>query len=991
MKAVTRLLCSLGLILALTAESRGAAGIVKTIGGSYTPGYLDGNNLVSLFNQPSGLAVDIFGRLLVADFGNNAVRFITLADDVTGTFTKSNINGPIAVGVTTGGDVLVVNYNAGNVARFDRNGAFLSLFATNLANPTAIALDTSGNVYIAAQAGGIRRYSPTGSFVQSYSLSQGTPNFRGITVAPDGTLAVTDSGNEVVWKFPIVGGSAFIFAGTLSDAGFADGGVGFGKLNSPQQIATGPGGALIIADRLNHRIRAADANGVLSTLYGADPAIWEGAPPETLPGWADGSADQAELHDPVGVTANASGTVFDSEVFYGVIRQASGLSFPTNTTGGNSGPSGATRNEISLGFAGGEASSDFVGAPGQRFSTPITLTLVPGTTIYGLQFNASVAPANASAPDANYLPAFRSLLAMPDAIDPHAYNAIEPKLFIRYDPIISQQIVAVNGINTLVTVTNFVPVFSPLVITSEAGNLLGVGWLERYTRTNLYNTLLQDLIRYSAAHDYLYDGTKGKVVVGAATFRIPPNAPMTAEYQFSVGRPSAVGDGIAQDVVLETPDGTDPTNPIAATRTLKMGIRQYLVGDVVPFRWFNAGDFGDGSILANDLEEVHQLFAYGYNSPPEGSDMFDALDSCCVSADGSFNYSDPTDFQFADAATLNDIGRGDGAITLEDLYVTFRRSLDPSLVNYVRYWSNGVLNVAVTTNSFRGKAADASAYKYKKPALNLARLDEPATAKFSAGNAKASPGQTVHIPVTIDVTGPLTVSSVMVKLAVVGLDNTPALTTSISFTSSTDIGTPTASKVGTASTFSGIWFEVQNPLGAGSHQLGTVDFVIPATANADTLYTIQIDQAQASSGLTRFPVTTSNGFVLSADRALAPWTDEIPDSWRIQYFGSLMNILSAPDADADGDGMTNLQEYRAGTNPNDVTSRFAVNGSNSATGVTLKWPTVTGKTYRLESASALTGATWTVIEDSITGTGGIIERTQPSNNGQTRFYRVHTN
>src|SRR5207237_159112 len=106
-------------------------------------------------------------------------------------------------------------------ARFDRNGVFLSLFATNLANPTAIAIDTSGSVFIAAQAGGIRRHQSSGSFVQSYSLQQGTPDFRGIAVAADNTLAVTDAGNQVVWKFPIVGGSAYIFAGTLGSAGFA--------------------------------------------------------------------------------------------------------------------------------------------------------------------------------------------------------------------------------------------------------------------------------------------------------------------------------------------------------------------------------------------------------------------------------------------------------------------------------------------------------------------------------------------------------------------------------------------------------------------------------------------------------------------------------------------------------------------------------------------------------------------------------------------------
>src|SRR5207253_8290750 len=106
MKAATRLLGSLGLVLAVAAQVNAATtGTVRTIGGSFSPGYVDGNNQVSLFNQPNGLAVDSLGRLLVADFGNNAVRFMTVADEVTGTFTR-NATGPLAVRVLAGGDVL---------------------------------------------------------------------------------------------------------------------------------------------------------------------------------------------------------------------------------------------------------------------------------------------------------------------------------------------------------------------------------------------------------------------------------------------------------------------------------------------------------------------------------------------------------------------------------------------------------------------------------------------------------------------------------------------------------------------------------------------------------------------------------------------------------------------------------------------------------------------------------------------------------------------
>lgn len=45
--------------------------------------------------------------------------------------------------------------------------------------------------------------------------------------------------------------------------------------------------------------------------------------------------------------------------------------------------------------------------------------------------------------------------------------------------------------------------------------------------------------------------------------------------------------------------------------------------------------------------------------------------------------------------------------------------------------------------------------------------------------------------------------------------------------------------------------------------------------------------------------------------------DEIPDSWRLKYFGCIDCPEAAADADPDNDGLTNIEEYRLGTNPTD--------------------------------------------------------------------------
>lgn len=49
-------------------------------------------------------------------------------------------------------------------------------------------------------------------------------------------------------------------------------------------------------------------------------------------------------------------------------------------------------------------------------------------------------------------------------------------------------------------------------------------------------------------------------------------------------------------------------------------------------------------------------------------------------------------------------------------------------------------------------------------------------------------------------------------------------------------------------------------------------------------------------------------------------SDGLPDAWQIAYFGSANSLNAAPGADPDHDGLTNLEEYQAGTNPNQADS-----------------------------------------------------------------------
>jgi hypothetical protein len=95
-------------------------------------------------------------------------------------------------------------------------------------------------------------------------------------------------------------------------------------------------------------------------------------------------------------------------------------------------------------------------------------------------------------------------------------------------------------------------------------------------------------------------------------------------------------------------------------------------------------------------------------------------------------------------------------------------------------------------------------------------------------------------------------------------------------------------------------------------------------------------------------------------------TDGIPDS--IETAAGL-NPADPADAvlDLDGDGQSNISEFRAGTTLTDPSSRLHVTGfSLSDASATVRWTSVTGKTYRLQSAATLAGP-WVNFTGSFSG------------------------
>ena len=122
--------------------------------------------------------------------------------------------------------------------------------------------------------------------------------------------------------------------------------------------------------------------------------------------------------------------------------------------------------------------------------------------------------------------------------------------------------------------------------------------------------------------------------------------------------------------------------------------------------------------------------------------------------------------------------------------------------------------------------------------------------------------------------------------------------------------------------------------------------------------------------------------------------DGIPDLWMMHYFGhqtGQQGDLSRAQDDADGDGMSNLQEFLAGTDPINPASILRVQIQaqvSSPNNVMLNWPAVPGKNYRVQFKDNLNDAVWSEAPGVIIGSQGSFA--VPA--GQSsRFYRVTTN
>ena len=126
------------------------------------------------------------------------------------------------------------------------------------------------------------------------------------------------------------------------------------------------------------------------------------------------------------------------------------------------------------------------------------------------------------------------------------------------------------------------------------------------------------------------------------------------------------------------------------------------------------------------------------------------------------------------------------------------------------------------------------------------------------------------------------------------------------------------------------------------------------------------------------------------DGAMSPY-----EVWRRLYFTTeeLNNqSISGDNADADHDGMSNLNEYRCGTRPNDGTSCLGFTALDSCPpvsgGFVVSWQSASNKQYTLQAATNLMKGFGLILGTNIAATPPENVHTDSVGTAEQRFYRV---
>jgi hypothetical protein len=355
------------LLFLLLIPSLSHSQIINTIAGNGTAGYAGDGNPATMakLNNPAAVIADMVGNVYIADYENNRIRKINAAGIIstiagngvagyTGDgmqATAAQIYHPNGVLSDALGNIFFCDYSNHCVRKINASGIISTIAGTGIGGyggdggpatlaqlyyPTNIALDRTGNIYIADAANQrIRKINTTGNIstvagtgTAGYTgdniaaTTAGLNNPYGVTVDALGNIYVGDQINDRVRKISTAGTITTI-AGTGTAGYGGDGGAATAaNLSRPTQVwADTSSGIIYFADRYNNCVRMISSSGIISTVAGNSIAGFSGD---------GGPATVAEANEIPGVSVDPFGNLYIADFNNNRIRKVS-ICIPTFT------------------------------------------------------------------------------------------------------------------------------------------------------------------------------------------------------------------------------------------------------------------------------------------------------------------------------------------------------------------------------------------------------------------------------------------------------------------------------------------------------------------------------------------------------------------------------------------------------------------------------------------------------------------------------------
>ena len=279
------------------------SGRISTVAGTGDYGYSgdDGAAIAAQLRSPSGVAVDDAGNVYIADKYNNRIRKVALDGTIStvagmgengysgdnGPAVEAELSSPSGIAVDGDGNLYIADTGNSRIRKVDTTGIITTVAGKSdygkfegegipavnaeLYNPSAIAIDSSGNLYIADTYNNRIRKVDANGIISTVAGSSGTEGYSG-----DGGPAVN------------------------------------AQLNEPEGVTVDGSGNLYIADTDNNRIRKVNPNGIIITIVGTGTSGYSGD---------GGSGILAQVDGPAGLAMDSSGSLYIADKYNYALRK----------------------------------------------------------------------------------------------------------------------------------------------------------------------------------------------------------------------------------------------------------------------------------------------------------------------------------------------------------------------------------------------------------------------------------------------------------------------------------------------------------------------------------------------------------------------------------------------------------------------------------------------------------------------------------------------